>query len=441
MRHSTAIALLFIASTAAQAQTMTLAECIRTGIDNNLRLANARTEMLKSHTRVAQSRSRLLPTVNGTAQFTDYLKRPVNVTTGTLLGNDFPDDPTWQVIRSMKYNASAGVQLAMPLYDQTILASIDAARTVERISALSYEEAKEELTVQIAKVYYLAQASQEQQRLADENIIRMEKLCAITEALHEQGVVTETDLNRVRISLETLRTQSGQHRTLYEQQINTLHFLMDSSCDTPLTVMAMPETVSPAPVSGISNTLPALLAAATQKELAEKHISTVRAGYLPTLSLTGYAGGIGYHERLKDFTDNWFGHSHLSLTLRIPIFDANSKRLQIKQYKYEAEQAANQQALLQKQLNEQYASARLQLSHNIEVLHTQTECRRQAEDVYNMTEEQYKEGVASMTDLLQDEMQLRTVQAACVQAHLQCFLAKLDLMRMSGCLDQLTRQQ
>lgn len=82
-------------------QMMSLEEYIRQGIANNLSLANARIDINKSRNGISQNRVRLLPVINGVFQFTDYLKRPVNVTTGTLLGNDFPDDPTWQTIRSM----------------------------------------------------------------------------------------------------------------------------------------------------------------------------------------------------------------------------------------------------------------------------------------------------------------------------------------------------
>lgn len=120
------------------------------------------------------------------------------------------------------------------------------------------------------------------------------------------------------------------------------------------------------------------------------------------------------------------------------MFEANSKRLQIKQYRYDVQQAANSMELIRKQLDENYANAMLQLNHNLEVFRTQSDSRRQAEEVYNVTEEQYKEGVASMTALLQDEMQLRTAQTACVQALCQCRLARLDLLRLSGNLSLLT---
>lgn len=425
---------------------MTLRECIKTGIANNLSLANARIGIDKGRTGVSQNRSRLLPVINGVFQFTDYLKSPVNVTTGTLLGSDFSEDPTWQVIKSMPYNANAGIQLTMPLYNQAVLAAIDVAKTVERISALSYEKAVDDLTVQISKVYYMAQASREQARLTNENIVRMEELCAITEALYQQGVVMEVDLSRARIHLESLKAQHDQSHTLYCQQLNMLRFLMDMAPETSLDVTCMEEGVDPLSATGVNESLPELLLSAHQKTLAEQRIKTVRAGYLPTLSLTGYAGALGYQERFHHFfhtgaaTDNWFGNCYIGLSVKIPLFEANSRKLQIKQYRYDVQQAANRMEQVRKQLDESYANALLQLSHNMEVFRTQSESCRQAEEVYNVTEEQYKEGVASMTALLQDEMQLRTAQTVCVQALCQCRLARLDLLELSGNLSQLSRQ-
>lgn len=426
-------------------QEMTLKECIKTGIANNLSLANARIGTNKSHTAVSQNRARLLPVVNGAFQFTDYLKSPINVTTGTLLGSEFPETPTWQTIKSTKYNANVGIQLNMPLYDQTIFAAIDVARTAEKINTLSYEKAVDDITIQISKMYYLAQASLEQEHLTNENITRMEELCNITEALYQQGVVLEVDLNRVRINLKNLKTMHDQNHTLHCQQLNLLRFLMNMTPETPLEVTRMNENMGKPLASGVDENLPELQMAERQKTLAEQRIKAIRAGYLPTISFTGYAGALGYQDKFKHFfstsaaTDNWFGNCHIGFSVKIPLFDANSKKLQIKQYKYDAQQAANNAELVRKQMNESFANATLQMNHNVEVFRTQSESRKQAEDVYNITEEQYKEGVASMTALLQDEMQLRTAQTACVQAICQCRLAQLDLLKISGNLSKLTR--
>lgn len=427
-------------------QTMTLEECIRNGIANNLSLENTRIDITKSRTGISQNRARLLPVINGVFQFTDYLKQPVNVTTGTLLGNDFPDDPTWQTIRSMQYNVNAGVQVNVPLYNQSIYASINVAKTIEQLSLLSYDKAVEDLTMQIGKVYYLAQSSLEQATLADENISRMQELCTITEAMYDQGVVLEVDLNRVRINLQNLKAQHNQFIMMYGQQLNMLRYLLDLSPEEPIEVERMPVDIDSADISGISYSLPELRMATMHKELIERKITAIKSGYIPTISLIGYAGGLGYQEKFNHFfhtkasSQNWFGNCFIGLNITIPIFDANSKKLQIRQHRYDAEQASNRAELLHDKIRTDYSNTLLQLDHNIEVFHTQSQSYQQACDVYQVTEEQYREGVSSMTAILQDEMQLRTAQSARTQAHFLFNLARLELLRLSGNLSSLTKR-
>lgn len=428
-----------LCSTAVMGQTMTLKECINTGIAENLAVLNAQIGIERGRTGVSQNRAGLLPVIQGVAQFTDYLKNPVNVTTGIQLGNDFPDSPTWQTIKSMQYNSNVGILLTMPIYNQSIFIAIDVARTIESIYSLSYEKAVEELSMQIAKVYYMAQASKEQLRLTDLNIKRIEELNAITEALYEHGLVMEIDLNRVRINTKLQKTEREITNTMFLQYLNMLRYLMNKDINEPLDVVAMPDTLKTDDTYQISYLLPEIRLADKQKELINRRIKSVRAGFLPTLSLIGYAGGVGYNEKLHQFTDNWFGNCYIGVTLRIPIFEANSKKLQIRQFQHKAQQADNNMLLLKKQVDKNFADAMQQMKRNTEIIRTQTQCLKQAEAVYNVTEEQYKEGVASMTSLLQDDMQLRSAQSAYIQALCQCKLAQLELLRLSHRLNQLTK--
>lgn len=444
MRHRLILPLFFMIGIMAYGQTMSLAECVRQGIARNRSVANARIDVQKGHTAVSQNRARLLPMINGVFQFTDYLKQPVNVTSGTLLGNDFPDNPTWQTIRSMQYNVSTGIQMTMPLYNHGIYMAVDVAKTVERMSVISCEKATEELTMQIGRVYYLAQSYLEHERLMGENVSRMQELCDITEAMFEQGVVLEVDLERARINLQNLSTLKNQFAMLYNRHVNMLRYLLDLAPETPLEIERMSDEIELFPASEVNDALPEMRLATMQKELTERKIRAVKAGYIPSVSLTGYAGGLGYQEKLSHFfhteasSRNWFGNCFVGLNITIPLFDADSKRLQIRQHRYDALQAENRIALLRERLSKDYSDALLLLNHNMEVYNTQSQSCRQARNVYDVTEEQYREGVSSMTALLQDEMQLRTSQSSCVQAHCEYNLARLDLLRLSGNLSSLT---
>ena len=163
------------------------------------------------------------------------------------------------------------------------------------------------------------------------------------------------------------------------------------------------------------------------------------------ISLSGRLGAVGYQEKFRHFfhtsgeTHNWFGNTYLALSVQIPLFDGNDKRLKVRQYRYDKLQAETAFDMQRKQLDKEYADASRQLRHNLEVFRTQKDSYHQAEDVYEVTAEKYKEGVASMTELLQDEMRLRAAQAACVQAHCQCNVAQLTLLKLSGHLTELSR--
>lgn len=163
------------------------------------------------------------------------------------------------------------------------------------------------------------------------------------------------------------------------------------------------------------------------------------------ISLSGRLGAVGYQEKFRHFfhtsgeTHNWFGNTYLALSVQIPLFDGNDKRLKVRQYRYDKLQAETAFDRQRKQLDKEYADASRQLRHNLEVFRTQKDSYHQAEDVYEVTAEKYKEGVASMTELLQDEMRLRAAQAACVQAHCQCNVAQLTLLKLSGHLTELSR--
>lgn len=435
------LGLLLIALLPLSAQTAEhgLKECIRMGIERNLGLKNARIGIESGQTTVSQARANLLPQINGTLQAGDYLKRPVNVTTSTLLGADFPDTPTWGKVRSMPLTAQGAIQLGLPLYNATIYAAIDAAKVVESLNRTAYEKARLELAVQIAQVYFMAQATLENRCLLDENIDRMDSLCRITEALYHSGVVLEIDYTRVDINRKNLIAQRDQVQMLYGQQMNLMRFLLNLDATEPIDVVRMPQDITKLPIGGLNEQLPELQLIDQKLTLLDKQIRQTRAGYLPSLTLAGQLGYMGFQERIGDFfgsKSNWFGNAYLGLNVSIPIFDASKKRLQIRQYRHQQEQTRNSRLLQRAQLQEQYDNALLQIAQTERMFNTQRENLRQSTDVYSVTEIKYKEGVSSMTELLQDEMRLREAQGNLVSAHYQFNKSQVDLLRLSGNLDE-----
>ena len=112
-------------------QKMTLQECLKTGIENNLGLKKADGEIRKGKLTISENRAKLLPQINMVASLNDNFDPPVSVTDGTAYGKKY------NITKTLQYNSAAGVQLQMPLYNQMALTAMDLAKTVDRINALS----------------------------------------------------------------------------------------------------------------------------------------------------------------------------------------------------------------------------------------------------------------------------------------------------------------
>ena len=98
--------------------TLTLKQCISMGIENNLQLQTKRNEVWKGKHSITENRAKLLPQINAVASMNDNFTPPVSVTDGSAYGNKY------NVTKTLQYNASFGLQLQMPLYNQTLLTAL-----------------------------------------------------------------------------------------------------------------------------------------------------------------------------------------------------------------------------------------------------------------------------------------------------------------------------
>ena len=60
-----------------------------------------------------------------------------------------------------------------------------------------------------------------------------------------------------------------------------------------------------------------------------------------------------------------------------------------------------------------------------------------AEDVYQVTTDRYREGIASMTEVLQDEMRMSEAQNNYINAHYNYQVTNLSLLKLTGQLETL----
>lgn len=430
----------------AQSDTLTLKRCIEIGIENNLTLQQKQQDIHIAEIGQSENRHKLIPVIQGYANFVHNVERATSVTDGSNLSKLLGVDAPYMVGQGLDFQTTGGFQLSMPLYNQTLYTGIQIADKMKEISEASYEKAKEDLTVEISKLYYLAQTTAKQIELIRSNIGRMESLKSITSAFYDNDMALKVDVQRVDINLENLRTQLTNAEAMYEQQLNLLRYTLDFAPDTPIllsTLKGYMDYDNSYLLRGLSPDLYELQLLNMQSEVLQKQKKMINQGYLPTLSLVGATQWTAFTDKFENYfhthpTNKWYNHTYWGLQLNVPIFDGLAKRNKSRKVAAQYTQLQTTIADTEKKLQTQYQNSLNDWHNNIRNAERQRENYRLAESVYLVTSDQYKEGVASMSDLLQDEMRMTEAQNGYISALYKYMVSELSLLKLTGQLNRLT---
>ena len=424
-------------SSASAQKVMSLKECLTVGIENNLSLKSSRNQVTKGKHNISENRARLLPQINFAAGFNDNFTPPVSVTDGTAYGKQY------NVTKTLQYNSSASLQLQMPLYSQTALTAVEISKTLDNINQLSYEKAREDIIMQIAKLYYLIQNTTEQITIISDNLKRFEELRNFTQAFYDNQMALAVDLKRINVRIESTDVSLANAKAMLREQYNMLKYAMDYPAEEDIVVeVKKVDDINMAAQSGLNVNLYELQLMRTQEKLTEQQVKLAKDAYLPTVALTGNFTFTAYTDKFKNWfhsgeSNHWYDSNGLGITLRVPVFDGFEKRSKIRKAKIDADNARIAYENTLKNLQTQYSNAVNDLMNNERNYRKQRDNYRLAEDIYKVTMDRYREGVTSMVEVLQDEMSMSEAQNNYLTAHYNYEVSNLAVLKLTGTLGSL----
>ena len=424
--------LLLTVSSASAQRVMSLKECLTIGIEKNLSLKSSRNEVAKGKHNISENRARLLPQINFAAGLNDNFTPPVSVTDGTAYGK------LYNVTKTLQYNSSASLQLQMPLYSQTALTAVEIAKTLDNLNQLSYEKAREDIIMQIAKLYYLIQNTTEQITIISDNLKRFEELRNFAQAFYDNQMALAVDLKRINVRIESTDVSLANAKAMLREQYNMLKYAMDYPADEDIVVdVKKVDNINMAVQSGLNVNLYELQLMRTQEKLTEQQVKLAKDAYLPTVALTGNFTFTAYTDKFKNWfhsgeSNHWYDSNGLGITLRVPVFDGFEKRSKIRKAKIDADNARIAYENTLKNLQTQYSNAVNDLMNNERNYRKQRDNYRLAEDIYKVTMDRYREGVTSMVEVLQDEMSMSEAQNNYLTAHYNYEVSNLAVLKLTG---------
>lgn len=299
------------------------------------------------------------------------------------------------------------------------------------------ENTRIDIAANVSKAFYDVLATQQQIKVSDENIVRLERSLRDARAQYDAGVVDKTDYKRATIALNNARALRKSNEEALKAKFDYLKALMNYPEDGALNIIYDSATLEQEiPIDTMQGVDYArrieyqLLE--TQRRLQEANVKYNRWSYLPSLSANG-AYNLNYlNDEFSKLYNRSFPASYAGLTLAFPIFQGGKRKYNLEQARWQLKRTDLEIVNLKNSVNAEYSSALaayksslvnyLAIRDNVEL----------AQEVYDVINLQYRSGVKTYLEVITAETDLRTAQINYFNALYQVLSSKIDVQRALG---------
>lgn len=443
-----------------QVQLMSLEDCLNYAKENNLNLKNARFDEYIAASSVKEVTAMGLPQVKVSADLNYFVELPTQILPGFFNSQQgvfvqdnqsflatLIDPETMMPIEGepieaqfgFPWQSTVGISAQQLIADGSFFLGVQAARTYVDLAKRNTARTQEQLSYDITKAYYSALMAQEQLKLLDANLNRLEKLYNETKILNETGFVEKIDVDRLEITYTNLSLEREKINRFASLGRDLLKFQMGMPLDTDIAlneqINQLIEQPALNPISEFSPQNRAdydLLSA--QIDLEGFNYRRHKVGYLPSIYAFGSYQFQAQRDEFNLFSsdEKWFPISVVGLQVNIPIFDGLAGYQRMQQSEIKIHQLENQRILFEQAatLEARKASSGLWNAYNnVQAYKRNVEL---AKKVYNVSQIKYKEGVGSSLELNDAESTLQEVEANYLSAVFEYLLAQTDLRKALG---------
>src|SRR5690606_2837782 len=295
----------------------------------------------------------------------------------------------------------------------------------------------------VANAYYQVFQLQLQKQTVQTNLENTRKTGAVIKGLVDAGLARKIDLDRTNVAINNLEATLQQIQNSLTLTENALKFAIGMDMDKE--VMLPDETfdinASILMQSGNVNDRTEIKVLEKQIELLALNKQAKKAAYYPTLSFNGSLGYLNMGSSFPIFanSDKVKGspYSSLGLNLSIPIFNGGATRARINQAEVDLKKAKVQMEDTKLALSLANENARAQIKNSLLTVDANRRNVQMAKEVLDNTKNNYKHGLATLTEVLDAENAYADAQNNLNTSLLNYKIAEIQFIKANGNLKSL----
>lgn len=421
--------LILFSTSFSHAQKLDLASCLRMADTANTTIRNAQLDIeINGKNRSAYLSARL-PQLTFSGDYKYNAIIPGQVVPAAFFGGAPGTFATVQF--GVPFNLSSTLQLTQVLFNPQLEYGLAALRINSEIVDIQKKLATQDVKYQVASTFFNLQAIKKQLIYVDGNMKNMDKLLLNMESMVKQGMVIQTERDKLMISRLTLSNTATSLKATHDQLETLLKILIGLDPQSKVELLADETVEQSLLVDNSAVTFPEIeLIGAQQKMNAEEHKGNNMA-YLPSLSL--YAA-YNYNYNMKPEDDFRKGIEGAFIGLRVDwkLFDGLEKVHKQKVNVLNAEKLSNQKDLVTQQLELKAANAKRQIEVQTNSLALAKEQLKLAQNIYDQAAAKLSLGTISSNDLITADNGLQQAQTNVVASYIQLRQAEVEYLRSIG---------
>jgi|SRR5690554_5823197 len=419
---------------------LTLKDAIDYALENKSDARKARLSVENSEHQIAEVRSRALPQISATG---NLLYNPIlqeMAMPGEIIG--MPGE-TLLVAFGQKWTAIGGVSLNQNLFDYSVFTGLKAAKTSREFYHINEQLTQEHIIEAVAKNYYQIFITKQKLETVKQTMENTAKVRQTVQGLFDNGLARKIDLDRIKVTLVNLNAAMQQLQNAVAIQENSLKFLIGMEIATPIELVEEKIEITPVLLETPNvKQLTQFQLLETQKQLLQYNKQAIKGAHYPTLALSGNYSyqGLGDTFPLGGKTSDgvyWTDYSSVGLHLNIPIFSGFGTRSRVRMAQNQLDVLEEDMKDVELALNLTFENAKTQINNSVITVESQEENVTLAQEVLDNTENNYLNGLATLTDLIEAENALAEAKNNYSNALLEYKVAEIELMKSKGELNNL----
>ncbi len=457
-------------------QAMRLADCIQYALENHPDIKSAQLQLKDADWRVKENFATGLPQISAGVSYSGFLQRgglpsgalsfgggggsidqnaPYYQTLDQALGNGgvdalgqflgaaFASDPDSKIFFNPVHSVSGTLGVNQLIFNNSYLIGLRAAKYYRQYVDNQLAVARQTVRNTVTDAYLPALLISENLSILDKNIGNLEKLFSDTKAINKAGFAEQLDVDRLELSLSTLRSERGNLARQREIVVNALKFNMGMpvaneislSDDVPTLLAASGDVDLTSPINFMAR--PEYLLLLKGRDLSNIQVDLYRKPWMPTVAgfaqwQPGYQGGFGSKDS-EDFNKWYYIPSAVAgVSVSLPIWDGGGSKAKKERAIISAQTVELQKQMLENAFSLELDGARKQYLNAQERVANQEKNLVLAQRIYDTTQTKYKSGIGSSFEITQSESALYSAQQGVLQARYDLLTAKVAIKKAMG---------